>query len=82
MSQHPTSKKSLAILGAIVLVLAGVAAYFYFGPSEGGASSTPVQQAEHHLHKIDQSLSDEVKKANAPPPEIERTAKKGPIQGK
>lgn len=82
MSTSPSSKKSLTILGAIVLVLAGIAAYFYFAPSDGGASSTPVQQAEQNLQKIDQSLSEEVKKANAPPPEIERTAKKGLTKGK
>lgn len=83
MSQENSSKKNLILLGVVVLLLGGAAAYYFM--SSTGESASPgstVNQAEQNLQKIEQSQTDEVKKANAPPPDIERSATKGPVKGK
>ncbi len=84
MSQESSSKKNLILIAVAVLVLGSAAAYYFMFASGGdsASSSTPVKQAEQNLQKIEQSQTDEIKKANAPPPDFERTVKKGPVTGK
>lgn len=77
MSVESSEKKRNILLGIVALALVAAGAIWYMQSSSGPAGDPKVQAANEQLKKIQGTATEEVKKANEAPPDIQRPATKG-----
>jgi len=82
MSVEANEKKRNILLAIIALALVAAGVIWYLQTSAGPAGDSNVRAADEHLKKIQESTSEETKKLNEAPPEIDRSRPKGAIPAK